>query len=187
MIKLQPFRRDDFARLISWVSSPEFLLQWAGPMFTYPLDEAQLGTYWQSTVTESPVRRVYTVVDSTSSIPVGHIELNHIDERNRSATVSRVLVDPDLQGRGYGTHMVREILKIAFEKMHLHRVDLFVFDFNAPAISAYERAGFEKEGYLRDARRIGDEYWSLVHMSVLEDRWRVNEDIRSERETLGFP
>ena len=41
MITLRPFARSDFDRLIGWVTSPQFLLQWAGPLFTYPLDAAQ--------------------------------------------------------------------------------------------------------------------------------------------------
>ncbi|SEN55516.1 hypothetical protein [Lihuaxuella thermophila] len=36
MIKLQLFTRDDFARMIDWAVSPEFLVQWAGTEFTYP-------------------------------------------------------------------------------------------------------------------------------------------------------
>ena len=45
MIALRPFARADFARLIAWIPSAEFLLQWAGPAFTFPLDTAQLDAY----------------------------------------------------------------------------------------------------------------------------------------------
>ena len=175
-IELQPFERSDFSRLISWVSSPEFLLQWAGPIFHYPLTEDQLESYYSSG-TEAPADRlVYKAIDRKSGEVVGHIELNLIDRENRSARLSRVLVGPDeKRNKGIGALMTNRILEIAFQENHLHRVDLFVFDFNIGAIQCYEKCGFKKEGFLRDARRFGDGYWSLYLMSILENEWRRKE------------
>ncbi len=67
--------------------------------------------------------------------------------------------------------MINKILYIAFDGLGLHRVSMGVFDFNASAIRCYEKAGFIKEGLLRDARKHGDEYWSLWEMIILEDEW----------------
>ena len=47
-----------------------------------------------------------------------------------------------------------------------------MFDFNQPAIRAYEHAGMKIEGLLRDVRVVGDEFWSVYQMSMLEDEWR---------------
>jgi RimJ/RimL family protein N-acetyltransferase len=69
--------------------------------------------------------------------------------------------------------MVRGVLAVAFDEMRLHRVDLFVFDFNASAIACYERLGFRHEGRLRDYRRLGDRYLTSLLMSMLEDEWRA--------------
>ena len=172
MLTLRPFSRTDFATLIGWIPSPEFLLQWAGPQFTFPLDVAQLDGYLREAEADPPSRLIYTAVEDGAS--VGHIELARIDRRNRSATVSRVLVgDPSRRGRGAGLRIVREILRIGFAELDLHRIDLVVFDFNTSAIACYERAGFIREGCLREARRFGDTYWTLVQMSILEQEWRV--------------
>jgi RimJ/RimL family protein N-acetyltransferase len=63
-----------------------------------------------------------------------------------------VIGDKSYWGRGYGTDSVRVLLRLAFEKMGLHRVHLHVFEFNQRAISCYEKCGFRREGVLR-------EYW----------------------------
>jgi hypothetical protein len=42
-----------------------------------------------------------------------------------------------------------------------------------PAITAYERVGFKKEGLLRENRKAGDRYWSTWIMSILEHEWRA--------------
>jgi hypothetical protein len=45
MIQLEKFTKDDFDRFISWIDSEEELIQFAGPLFTYPLSHQQLNNY----------------------------------------------------------------------------------------------------------------------------------------------
>lgn len=68
--------------------------------------------------------------------------------------------------------MVVELLKIAFDNLSLHRVELGVFAFNESAIKSYEKVGFVKEGLLRDFRKVKDDYWNLWQMSILENEWK---------------
>lgn len=171
MVELEPFGRQDFQRLIGWIGSAEELMLWAGPIFHWPLDQAQLAAYLAAAEGASPSRRVFRAVDAGEA--VGHVELNAIERTHRSATLSRVLVRPGLRGRGTGAAMVRRVLAIAFDEMRLHRVDLFVFDTNAPAIACYEKIGFRHEGRLRDYRRLGDRWLTSLLMSMLEGEWRA--------------
>ena len=48
-VDLRRFEQNDFTRLIGWIKTPESLLQWAGPLFHYPLDTFQLEIYIQGT------------------------------------------------------------------------------------------------------------------------------------------
>ncbi len=174
MIELQPFGREDFDRLIGWIESPEDLLQWAGPAYTHPLDRKQLEANFQNSLGENPTRLIYKVVDSDIGSVVGHIELGNIDRRNRSVRISRVLVgDTSYRGKGIGTEIVEKALKVAFEDLGMHRVELVVFDFKTPARRLYTKLGFVEEGRLRESRAMGDEFWSLYQMSLLEDEWRA--------------
>jgi RimJ/RimL family protein N-acetyltransferase len=167
-ISLEPFSEADFDRLIAWSSTAEFLLQWAGPLFTFPLDRSQLENYLAATRQNLPKAFAYRAVDMATHAVVGHIEIGNIDQRNSSARLSRVLIGAvDSRGRGLGQQVVRVALRIAFEDLHLHRVDLTVFDFNVAAIHCYERVGFKFEGLLREAARSGDSYWNACVMSIL--------------------
>ena len=175
MLELKPFARDDFERLINWIPSPELLLQWGGPSFTYPLDKTQLEMYIRESEGHRSKRKIFKSVDTASDSVIGHIELSGIDLQNKSARVCRVLVgDPSYRGKGIGTQMMKQILALGFNQYGLHRVDLVVFDFNTSAIKCYEKLGFVKEGCFRECRKIGDEYWSLYQMSILESEWRTS-------------
>jgi RimJ/RimL family protein N-acetyltransferase len=175
MIELQPFERSDFQRLISWVPSAEFLMQWAGFIFKYPLDEAQLEEYLRS-AEKNPARRcIWKAVNSDTGEVIGHVELNNIYEHDRKADLCRVMVAPSHRGKGYGKQMVLKVLEFAFAELGLHRVQLGVYNFNESAIRCYETCGFVKEGLLRECRRMGKEWWSLYQMSILEHEWRTRQ------------
>lgn len=172
MIKLIYFEPSDFDQLIQWIDSPKLNLQWGGPTFNYPLTKEQLKDYIKDANSTDSKLYVYKAVLKDSGKTVGHISLGNIDQVNRSARIGRVLIgDKTVRGKGLGQLMIQEILKQAFEELMLHRVSLGVFDFNQSAIACYEKAGFQKEGLLRDCRRLGNEYWSLWEMSILESEY----------------
>jgi len=172
-IELHPFTHDDMDRLISWIPSSRFLRQWAGAIFTYPLNHEQLRRHLAGSVGENPALLVYKAVSPEYGGSVGHGEIGGIDRENHSARIGRILVGPpELRGKGVGDQIVRALLRIAFEELSLHRVDVLAFDFNHPAIRCYERIGFRKEGLLRDARKHGDDYWSLWLLSILDHEFK---------------
>ncbi|MCU7663861.1 GNAT family N-acetyltransferase [Bacillus thuringiensis] len=168
MIKLEIFKKSDFKQLINWINSEEFLIQWSGNAFTFPLDEQQLEKYIESANTLA-----FKVVDEETSDVIGHISLGQIDNINKSARIGKVLVgNTKMRGRSIGKHMMKAVLHIAFDELKLHRVTLGVYDFNTSAISCYEKIGFIKEGLLRDSKRVGETYWNLWEMSMLEYEWK---------------
>ncbi len=169
---LRRFLREDFPTLLGWATTPEFLMQWTGRTFTWPLDDAQLEAYLADAEADPPRRFLYMAVDPDDGRSLGHIGLRDIDYVDLSATVSCVLVsDSAGRGRGLGTAMMERICEFAFHELKLHRLELYVFDFNASAIACYKRAGFQIDGLMRDKRRLGDTYWSPYVMSLLRPEW----------------
>lgn len=180
MVELKYFERTDFKKLIDWIDSPQFLLQWGGPAFAYPLTENQLEKYIENANNDNSDTLVYKVISKETGDVIGHISLGKIDRINKSARVGKVLVgDKNVRGKGIGKLLMKEILKVAFDELNLHRVSLGVFDFNVSAIACYEKVGFIKEGLLRDSRKNDDEYWNLWEMSILEDEWLEKRNIKS--------
>ncbi|MBM3926176.1 MAG: GNAT family N-acetyltransferase [SAR202 cluster bacterium] len=174
MIKLERFEKSDIKRLLGWVHSAEELLQWSGPAYNWPLDEKQLEANLQGAMTNPPSRMIWKAVDTDTGKVFGHIELGNIDRKNRSARMSRVLVgEREYRGKGLSKEIVKQAMEIGFGEMGLHRIDLVVFDFNTPAIKLYKGLGFVDEGLHRESRAMGDGYWSLYQMSMLEGEWRA--------------
>jgi hypothetical protein len=70
----------------------------------------------------------------------------------------------------------------AFGTLGLHRVGLFVFEFNERAIRAYQRVGFVLEGRARQSIRRDGRWWDELQMSMLDSDWKR---IREERRAAG--
>lgn len=172
-LQLKPFEPADIEYLVKWIPDESAMVQWSGPYFTWPLSRAALSEYQQSGLIQPPIRRIFKAVAADSGAVLGHIELNNLDFRSFSATLSRVLVNPSQRGQGIGLAMTLATLQVAFDQLHLHRVNLHVYDFNQPAIHCYERAGFRREGYLRQQMKVGNGYWNTWAMAILEDEWRA--------------
>lgn len=103
--------------------------------------------------------------------PIGVISLMNISEANLSADLSVIVGAPDDRSQGYGAEAIEMIVRYAFEDLGLNRVGLSVFEFNASAISTYERLGFEHEGRLRKAVKRADGFHDALLMSVLREEW----------------
>lgn len=172
MVALCLGTREDLARVLEWNAGTDeaFLMQWAGPLFRHPLTEEQLLDHWGPVIAGTqPDTRFYRIEDGEA---IGVVELALIDRVNRSARVARLLLGRgEHRGHGVGAAALRLLLQVCFGELDLNRVSLGVFDFNTPAIRCYEKVGFRKEGLIREARRVGEEYWSNFEMGILRREW----------------
>jgi len=165
MIRFEKFNRIDFERLIDWIDSEETLIRFSGKEFLYPLTSSQLESYISANN-----RMIYKTIDTETNEVIGHAELNNIDLRNRNARICRILIgESDNRNKGFGKEIIKELVRIGFEDLHLHRIDLGVFDFNLQEISCYKACGFDIEGKFRDVAKYKDSYWSVYNMSILND------------------
>ena len=175
MIRLEYFTKKDFKQLISWITDEHLLQNWSGSLFKFPLNNKSLEWYIEGTNDlETSDAFIYKAIDTKTEEVVGHISLGGISRNNKAGRISRVLVGDNAEkGRGICTKMVKEVCKIGFEDLQLHRISLGVYDFNKSAVRCYEKAGFVKEGVMRDVLKQDNTYWSLIEMSMLEDEWRA--------------
>ncbi len=89
---------------------------------------------------------------------VGHlgILLNQHPRRKHVASFG-IAIHPDYQGKGVGTAMMAELIRLADHWLNLIKIELSVFIDNEPAIALYKKFGFIVEGESRyDVFRQGE-------------------------------
>jgi RimJ/RimL family protein N-acetyltransferase len=170
MLELRPFTEEDCDRLIGWIPDARFLLLWAGPGYTWPLDGKQLLATLRRTRGYMPVYFMFKAVDSDSCRIVGHIELQRYERR--AGHIGRVLVgDAGCRGKGYGTQLVSLVAGFAFAELGFDLLTLNVYAFNTPAVECYRRLGFRQVELRENARQFGDESWNLLTMELRREDW----------------
>lgn len=93
--------------------------------------------------------------------------LSSISALHRSCEFSIRISREFDRGRGIGTVAIQQMLQHAWSDLGLRRLSLTVLETNDRARRAYVRAGFVKEGVLRDAAFIDGSWVNLIVMSVL--------------------
>jgi len=169
-IELRKFKEENITQLIKWIHSKEELMLWAGPAYNFPFTKEQMLIELNKAEKECN-KLIYSVSEKKGKLIIGHCQIL-LDKKNNSARFGKILIgNTKFRGKGFGQQIIKELLKIGFVDLKLHRIDLGVFDFNTTAIKSYEKSGFKKEGLLRDYRKVGDKYWSLINMSILENEY----------------
>jgi RimJ/RimL family protein N-acetyltransferase len=167
-IYLRPLERDDAPRLTPWFNDPEL--------------RQHIQSYWPRSVAWEE-QRIANAGNSSSDVLlgialkesdalVGVTGLHDLELKDRHAQLGISLGDKAAWGQGLGGEAVALMLGFAFGTLNLHRVWLHVYPRNARAVRCYEKAGFKKEGLLRQHHFFDGEYEDVLTMAVLRGEWR---------------
>ena len=111
------------------------------------------------------------IVPRASDRLIGVTGLHLMDFRQRHCSFGIILGVKEEWNKGYGTEATRLIVDHAFRTLNFNRVWLHVHEFNERGVRTYEKAGFRKEGRLRqDCYRDG-RYWDTLVMGILRAEW----------------
>ncbi|WP_430649646.1 GNAT family N-acetyltransferase [Bradyrhizobium retamae] len=102
----------------------------------------------------------------------GFAILQNIGSENQCLRLRRIAVQD--AGHGIGSRFLHSLLKICFDDLGAHRVELFVFEDNERAYRAYLKNGFVEEGIVRDIHRDAEgTFRSMRLMSLLRSEWNL--------------
>ena len=107
------------------------------------------------------------ICETETDAPVGSVYVRDIDHAHKKAEYGIFIGDPGARGKGYGTAAARLMIQYCFEELGLLRLFLRVYADNFAAIRSYEKAGFEREAYLREDVYINGQYRDIVLMGIL--------------------
>ncbi len=100
---------------------------------------------------------------------VGIVILIGLKDADRNLEFKRIAIKD--KGMGFGRDAVQLIKKFAFENAGVHRLWLEVIEYNDRARKLYETEGFIFEGTHRKSMKVGDKYFSLHVMSILDEEY----------------
>ena len=103
---------------------------------------------------------------------VGNMNLfNVVRLRVQFAIVGYFVGAPHVR-QGYVTEALQLMLRFAFRKLKLHRVEASIQPHNAASIALVKRAGFTREGLSRRLVKIAGKWRDHERWAILAEDWR---------------
>lgn len=168
-IMLREFEQNDLGEMRKWITDPDST-QYLSDTFVVPQTWEQTAGFLDSLLAGSKPGVHLVIADIMTGDYLGQCDLMNVTDYSRKAELAIVL-GPEHQGKGYGGEAIALLLELAFCHLNLNRVHLRVSSQNARALICYERAGFAREGVLRQDSFSGGEYRDTVIMGILRDEW----------------
>jgi RimJ/RimL family protein N-acetyltransferase len=166
-IYLRPHEEEDINLFEKWFNDPEYRVLEGYPL---PQNKVELKRFFEEMCKDE--KGVYLGISlQENDRLIGSVSLFGIDRISRSVEFGIGIGEKDCWGKGYGTEAINLILDYCFDTLNMHRVWLRVRDYNQRAIRCYERAGFRREGILRESLYISGAYHDQVCMSLLKEEW----------------
>lgn len=100
--------------------------------------------------------------------PVGSCYLRDIDYESAKAEYGMYLGDEAARSRGYGTEAAMYVAEYAFRVLKLHKVFSRIFSENIPSIRSCEKAGMQREAYLKDEVKINNRFYDIVFVAKIK-------------------
>jgi RimJ/RimL family protein N-acetyltransferase len=173
LVRLRAYEKSDLDAVMKWVNDEGVTQFLRDELFAYPVSRAQEERFIEHVSIPSHTSREFALETIADRTYLGGIGLHDIDWILRSAEAGIVIGNKDYWGKGYGTDAMRTLMRLAFDRMNMHRVWLRVYDFNVRAIASYERCGFQRWGVLRDGKFIRGRYHDTIVMGILESEYRA--------------
>jgi RimJ/RimL family protein N-acetyltransferase len=169
---LRPYTRDDLEAVLDLESRPEVVRYLMWP----PMDRAAAEAFIERRLGQTAIDGDDTAILLVATVPpddrlVGEFMLRLKSSAHRQGEIGWTL-HPDAQGRGYATEAARELLRLGFDELGLHRIAANADPRNAASLRLMERLGMRREADLRDVEHLKGEWVGETVYAILEDEWR---------------
>jgi len=154
-LKLRPFRRGDEPSIVRYANNKKIERGLAQFPIPYRLFNAR--TWVRKCLNEAkrrPLEKVHFAIEFGGEC-VGSISLTL--KGHGIGELGYWLGEP-FWGRGIMTKAVKHVVRHGNVKHGLHRIEAYTFPFNVGSQRVLEKAGFKREGYLREFRKKHKRY-----------------------------
>ena len=144
---LRPLEPDqDSHKLSEWYNNPD-LRRYLNP---HPLNSARYKDFLDELYKKFELIALGIALKSNNTL-IGVVGLKNINHLHQTAELYTIRIDPQEQGKGYGTEATQLILHYGFMELNLNRIQSLDVEENISAWKVDEKLGFQFEGIKREA------------------------------------
>lgn len=125
-------------------------------------------TWYENVVMDKSNLR-FTVVIQETQKAIGMVNLVDIDWQNGTG-IHGIRMSKE-KGKGYGTDAVMTLMKYAFDKLRLVRLDTTIVEYNIISQKLYRKCGWTIEGKKKKACFRGGKYYDLFFAGITDEEY----------------
>lgn len=170
-LDLRAHRRDDLDDLLAFHSNPDVVRYVPWPVRDREQTRVALETkLTQDRLTEEGQWLVLAIELRETGTVIGEALLKWASAADQQGEIGYAL-HADYHGKGYASEAAREMLRVGFEELGLHRIVAVLDDRNTASAQLLERLGMRREAHHLQAAWFKDEWSSEYVYAVLKDEW----------------
>jgi len=153
-LRLRPLREDDLPDLFAVFADPDVMRYWSTRLVQVAQNfDARTGFKWD--ITRKDNDRV-----------IGTTSLFRLDTPHQTAEIGYALGSAHW-GNGYAAEAVHRVCRFGFEDLALRRIEADIDPRHHASIHVVEKAGFQREGVLRERYIYNGEIQDVVYYGLL--------------------
>ncbi|MCU0605865.1 MAG: GNAT family N-acetyltransferase [Candidatus Edwardsbacteria bacterium] len=169
-IYLRAFRTED-ALFINALRRIEAMENKIGGVKRFVSPERELKWVQDIIQGDNPSAVYLAICENGNDGIIGYTSIADIDYRNGSCFWSGIKLAPEKSGKGYGLQTALMILKYVFEELRMVRCIGHALEEHGVAIKLMEKAGFRKEGLMRNYVYKNGEHKNTWLLSILQEEY----------------
>jgi RimJ/RimL family protein N-acetyltransferase len=164
---------DDLDDLYAFHSRPEVVRYTPWPVRDREQTRVALeAKLTQDALTEPGQWLVLAIELRETGTVIGEVLLKWASDTDRQGEIGFAL-HTDYQGKGLAAEAAREVLRLGFEELGLHRICAVLDDRNKPSAQLLERLGMRREAHLIHCVFFKGEWTNEYIYALLEHEWRA--------------
>lgn len=121
---------------------------------------------WDFDAKSDWVKALFLIVGNGEPMGVGWLDINRTSD---SASVN-IAIMPERRRRGGGLYGCRAMIRYAFERLGMNRVEATVLGGNEASL-AMTKGGMREEGRRRQGAKVAGRYVDVVYFGLLRSDW----------------
>ncbi len=169
-----------------WTNDPEYL-RMIYPEPARPLSQAQIKKKYEAiekAIQEERNQFYFTIRMRSDDHLIGFAQIFWIEWTHGAANIRLGIGEPQDRRHGYGSEILRLLLRFSFTELNLYRLTASVPEYNQAALRFFKKSGFIEEVRRRQALQRDGRRWDNLLLGILRQEWEAHlpehSDIRQE-------
>ena len=158
-----------FDKCWQWINSLK-ITEFMGSNGVFPVPLSKEQEWFDKQNTDD--KNINLALETKEKKHIGNIGLHQIDWIARHALAGIMIGEKEEWNKGYATEAEKLLLHHAFSNLNLNRIYAHVVTENTASVKAAEKAGFQKEGVLRQCVFKNNRYYDAFLLGILKEDWK---------------